>query len=389
MNSVMDLDVVIIGGGIAGLWLLARLRGLNYGAILIERQCLGAGQTLCSQGIIHGGSKYALQGRLGGAARAVGQMPSRWRRCLAGSGELDLSGVRMLADHQYLWTSRSLLSHLAGFFASHAMRSRMERVSAEAYPVPLRHPNFQGSVYRLDEPVLDTASLLQTLADRHRDALLLASVTIAPDGAVTLRGPSRETLRLRARRTVLTAGPGNAALSDVAMQSRPLHMVMLRGAALPPFYAHCLGHDDTPRLTVTRHCDRGGRAVWYLGGRLAETGVKLDGERQIQEARRELAELLPWLDLSGTELATLRIDRSEARLPGGGRPDTHGVFQNGPVITAWPTKLALAPLLADEILLRLERDGIRPSGTDLGRFRGWPRPQVASYPWDREELAWS
>ncbi|MFN3402304.1 MAG: FAD-dependent oxidoreductase, partial [Ferrovibrio sp.] len=40
-----DVDVAILGGGIAGLWLLARLKRAGYSALLIEREALGAGQT--------------------------------------------------------------------------------------------------------------------------------------------------------------------------------------------------------------------------------------------------------------------------------------------------------------------------------------------------------
>ena len=54
------VDVVIVGGGIAGLWLLNLLRSRGYGAVLIERSAFGDGQTICSQGMIHGGLKYAL-----------------------------------------------------------------------------------------------------------------------------------------------------------------------------------------------------------------------------------------------------------------------------------------------------------------------------------------
>jgi glycerol-3-phosphate dehydrogenase len=65
------VDVAIVGGGIAGLWLLARLRQRGYGALLIESERLGAGQTICAQGIIHGGAKYACTGRVSDSAKAL------------------------------------------------------------------------------------------------------------------------------------------------------------------------------------------------------------------------------------------------------------------------------------------------------------------------------
>ena len=44
------LDVVIFGGGAAGLWLLDELVRAGYEALLLEAGALGAGQTIASQG---------------------------------------------------------------------------------------------------------------------------------------------------------------------------------------------------------------------------------------------------------------------------------------------------------------------------------------------------
>ena len=88
MTSSYSTDIVIFGGGIAGLWLLNRLRDEGYQAILLETNGLGSGQTLASQGIIHGGLKYALGGNLTGAANVIASMPAHWRRCLDGTGDV-------------------------------------------------------------------------------------------------------------------------------------------------------------------------------------------------------------------------------------------------------------------------------------------------------------
>ena len=53
----MQLDVLIFGGGAAGLWCLDRFRRAGYHAILLEAKALGRGQTIQAQGIIHGGGK--------------------------------------------------------------------------------------------------------------------------------------------------------------------------------------------------------------------------------------------------------------------------------------------------------------------------------------------
>src|SRR5262245_13686728 len=73
-----DYDIIICGGGIAGLWLANTLTQAQYNVILIERDRLGAGQTLASQGMIHGGQRYVLKGALTPRATAISRMPERW-----------------------------------------------------------------------------------------------------------------------------------------------------------------------------------------------------------------------------------------------------------------------------------------------------------------------
>src|SRR5262245_41436193 len=95
--AAAEVDVAVIGGGVAGLWCAAALGAAGYSCVLVERQALGAGQTIASQGIIHGGVKYALAGAASRASRAIAQMPETWRACLAGEGTMDLRGVRVLS----------------------------------------------------------------------------------------------------------------------------------------------------------------------------------------------------------------------------------------------------------------------------------------------------
>ncbi len=120
MKKKIETDIVIVGGGIAGLWLLNRLREEHYSAILLESKALGSGQTNKSQGIIHGGIKYALQGVLSPSTESIANMPKVWRDCLTGKGNVDLSNVKILSERQYLWSTGSLTSKLAGFFAEKA-----------------------------------------------------------------------------------------------------------------------------------------------------------------------------------------------------------------------------------------------------------------------------
>ena len=387
MSQALSTDILIVGGGIAGLWLNARLRRLGYATLLVENDRLGGGQSVKSQGIIHGGTKYALSGALTGSSEAIADMPRRWREALAGSGELDLSGVRLLSEAHYLWSPGTLAGNLTSFFASKAMRGRVDQVKGAELPPALQHPKFKGKVYRLAELVLDVPSLIARLAELGGDGLL-AGERIAPlreDGElVGLRVDGRE---IRARRIVLSAGQGNADLLNTLgieqpkQQLRPLHMVLVKAPTLKPLYAHCLGGGPKPRVTVTSHPTADGQWAWYLGGDLAEAdGVARDEAAQVRFARQTLAELLPWVDLSAAEWRTLRVERAEPAQSGLVRPDNAFLSEQGRLLVGWPTKLALAPDFADRVIATLERDGIQPGVYPA--LPALPHPVVTQSLWE-------
>ena len=387
MTEALSTDILIVGGGIAGLWLNARLRRLGYATVLVERASLGGGQSLKSQGIIHGGAKYALHGALTGASEAIADMPRRWREALDGSGDLDLRGVRLLSDAHYLWSPGSLAGNITSFFASKAVRGRVDQVKGEALPPALQHPKFKGKVYRLAELVLDAPSLVARLAELAGDSLL-AGEHIEPlhddNGLCGLRVDGRE---IRAQRVVLSAGAGNAELlaalgvEQPKQQLRPLHMVLAKGPALKPLYAHCLGGGPKPRVTVTTHPAADGQWVWYLGGDLAEAdGVARDEAAQIRAAQKEMAELLPWVDQRETRWATLRVDRAEPAQSGLVRPDNAFLAEQQRLLVGWPTKLALAPDFADRVLAALQRDAIVPQAQPP--LPALPRPPLALPVWE-------
>lgn len=387
MSQSLSTDVLIVGGGIAGLWLNARLRQQGFATVLVERGSLGGGQSLKSQGIIHGGAKYALHGALTGASEAIADMPRRWREALAGTGELDLSGVRVLSDAHYLWSPGTLAGNLTSFFASKAVRGRVDQVKGEQLPPALQHPKFKGKVYRLAELVLDVPSLIARLAELAGDGLLAAERIEPLQDNGELCGLIVDGREIRAQRVVLSAGAGNAELlaalgiEQPAQQLRPLHMVLAKGPALKPLYAHCLGGGPKPRVTVTTHPAADGQWVWYLGGDLAEAdGVARDEAAQIQAAQKEMAALLPWVDQSQTRWATLRVDRAEPAQSGLVRPDNAFLAEQQRLLVGWPTKLALAPDFADRVLAALQREHVQPAAH--APLPELPRPSLGQPVWE-------
>lgn len=404
----MQMDVAIFGGGCAGLWLLDEVVRRGGRAVLLEADALGRGQTVGAQGIIHGGLKYTLSGLLTGSAAQIREMPLVWRECLAGQREPDLRGVRVRSQECFLWRTDSLRSRAGMIGARFGLRVAPQSLSVEERPAVLA--GCPGTVARLDEPVLSTTSLLEVLAGRHWPRLLRvdpAAVRFETDGpgrvrTIHLTDPATgRMLSLAPRHVVFTAGAGNAALrqqvglmADV-MQRRPLHMVLVRGT-LPRLNGHSVDGAKT-RVTITADTDAAGRMVWQVGGQIAEDGVRDEPAALIARARAELQATIPGLDLTGTEWATYRIDRAEGRTPTGTRPETPQVLCDGNTLTAWPTKLALAPRLAEEIVTRLDltgADSLAPPSLSPGHTADdadlpadWPRPSVALPPWDGD-TAW-
>lgn len=377
---------MVTGGGIAGLWLLNLLHARGYNAVLLEADQLGAGQTLASQGMIHGGLKYALAGKLTRGSEAISGMPQRWARCLKGEDCVDLRGLQPLSERYYMFAAASTLGQLTGFFASRALRGRIRKLSRGEYPPPFKDPRFDGVVYDLQDFVLDTPALLRTLlapvqGRAYRWRLTPEQITAGPEEVVlNLAGTE-----LRARHLILTAGSGTQKLLDAlqirepVMQLRPLNQVLVRHAYPHPLYAHCLTgiRRPEPRLTITSHPDAGGW-VWYLGGQLATDGAAMRDSDLLKHARSELAACLPWMDWRDAELSTMRVDRAEPAQSGGRRPDEAYAAARGSCIVAWPTKLSLAPDLGDKVLAMLPPPA-HPEPVALNL----PPAEVGEPPWSR------
>lgn len=400
----MNLDVVIFGGGAAGLWLLDELTRRGQRAVLLEANALGTGQTVAAQGIIHGGLKYTLQGLLTNSATSIREMPGIWRECLDGVREPNLSAVRRRSDECFLWRTDSLSSRLGMLGAQFGLRVAPQSVSKDDRPEILR--GCPGSVARLPEQVISTVSLIEVLAERNRERLLKVDpACVEFDGGrsgevMSIRLDENVTLRPRA--VVFTAGAGNSnlrrrvGLATEAMQRRPLHMVMLRSERLPMFQGHCVDGAKT-RVTITSETDSSDRTVWQVGGQIAEDGVAWDERTLLTRARDELRAVLPNIDLSSVEWSTYRVDRAEGIVPGGKRPESVQVRREGNCLTAWPTKLALVPQLAMELVeaiaqpARCASEGLLGSDPSLARRASvaieslphdWPRPAVALPPWE-------
>ncbi len=392
--QIVHVDIAIIGGGVAGLWLLNRVRNAGYNAVLFEQQALGSGQTVASQGMIHGGVKYTLGGALSGASEAIAGMPDHWRRCIHGEGDVDLRGTQVLSEHFYMWSTQNMFSKATAFLASKALRGRVDTVKPADYPEVFQNKAFRGSLYRLLDMVIDTPSLMKVLQAQQEHYVFSAGsqalqLRKQEDGVEIFLQNDQENLCVRSQLLVLAAGKGNGELlqqlrcSQPAMQLRPLQQVMVRHQDLHTLYAHCVDKDSKPRLTISTHQD-GDAVVWYLGGQLAEEGVGLSAPQLINNAKKEMQVLFPWIDWQQAQWAVFPVDRAEPKQPGLLRPDNAwlSACEDLPqCVVAWPTKLTLVPNLAQLLMEYLQEKNIYPREKDNVPLE-WPRmTAIEKTPW--------
>ena len=387
----MRLDLLIFGGGAAGLWCLDRFRRAGYVAILLESQALAHGQTIQAQGIIHGGGKYALRGvRDFAAVRATKEMPERWRRSLAGETEPDLREAKVLADRCHLWLPRGSMSARALSWGLLPLVSKAGLLSTppqhlphSMWPAALRDSAL--AVYTLAEPVIATASLVDALARPYRKWIFSYDLS---DLRFTGERIQIGDQFFQPRSILFAAGTGNADLMERAgirgdfMQRRPLRMVLLRGATLPELFGHCIVRGKT-QLTVTTPTP----GIWQVGGEIAEQLANHENlEVGQRKAMSEIQLCFPGLDFAGAEIAFYTATRAEAKTAAQKRPSGVHVSRVAPgIVVGWPTKLSMAPILAEEAFALVHAELKKP-GDYRESWAAWPTPPVAGYPW--EEVEW-
>ena len=201
-----EYDMIVVGGGVAGLWLGNTLKRAGYNVIVIEKDKLGAGQTLASQGMIHGGQKYLLQGSVTPHAAAAAKMPERWQACFEGRGAVDLTAVRFLSEMQIMWPAGSIVSAVAVLVAAKLVNTKSKVLPKHDYPEALRKSKqLKGPVYALPEKVLDMRSLILVLAENLGGRVVKGDITdVTSGGEIAVSGQA-----MRAQLVIFTAGAGN------------------------------------------------------------------------------------------------------------------------------------------------------------------------------------
>ncbi|MAZ45275.1 MAG: hypothetical protein CMD74_01045 [Gammaproteobacteria bacterium] len=387
MHINQSLDFMIVGGGVGGLWAANALKQRGYSIALLDGIAAGGIQTLASQGIIHGGIKYSLNGFLSPRSDALSSMPNRWRKAILGRGEIDLKNLLVTSNKYHMFATNSIGSRLSAFLSQRALHRETNTMLPQDFPEAFNHPKFIGKVIEIDELVIDIPSLIQILYknitnEAYRYLITGNEIELKHDSAVAhINGQ-----KIQAKHLLLCAGVGNASILDglgmssPKMQLRPLQQVGVYKPSLPEMFAHCITNitSNEPRLTITTH-KSSNRNIWYLGGRLASAGAAMSSKNLRDQALKELRKYIPWVNWNDAQLMTFEHDRAEPIR--NRRLEVNDLFldRQGPVITCWPIKLSLIPRLED-LLSPL----IAPPRNQRSPKLELPKLELAKNHWDME-----
>lgn len=367
MRLGFDADIVVVGGGIAGLFVLDALRTNGYQAHLIGCPRPGMDQTRWSQGILHSGWKYHR-----GDPRPFPDLTAKWQGMFQGKEQPELPKEALLTSNLLVWGDISSDSSLE--------------------PVVTDKPDCLGShqAHCLEESIIDPGAVLNHLQLKHHAYChqgLVKATRMAGGFELNVRGNPILTKNL-----VLTAGTGNEALGLLLnrpggfMQRRPLRMYLIRGP-LPKLHGHAMRKNE---VALTIHTIRGDHdeCTWVVGGALAEDAPELNANDAEYRLRNALVSFLPGGLPSGCWWSSYRIDRAEKATPDGQRPDDVCVEKIDGVFYIWPTKLVLAPRAAEKLLTMLPKSKSSVDNFNSEAFRLLPNLSEVHNPVHQKDLRW-
>jgi L-2-hydroxyglutarate oxidase LhgO len=391
MKNVFKTDIVLIGGGIAGLWLLNRLKKEGFSVILLESEKIGGVQTIHSQGVIHSGFKYQNHPEIVAKLKA---MRHEWTAVLQGRGGVNLSKTKISATSQHYWTQNATVN--ADFY-NNLLGDDFKKLSKKDFPALLKHSNYTGQVFEAEEMIIDMPSLIRNLYDNYVNFIFKMNQKThfyldEKGGIQSLILENGDSIE--AQFFIFTAGAGNEQFvndlkinslrfkSMQKMQKRPLHQVVIYKQNLPDFNGVCVSPEQnafTP-VIITTHYTKNKQKVWQLGGDIATKGVNRSDKEQILFAKAEMNRLLPNINWSDAHFENFRVDRAEPLQSAAILPTDACVDVCMNAIQVFPVKFALMPEVADKVLSVFK--GLKINAMCDFKMPNWGKPDLLKPVWD-------
>ncbi len=407
---MVDLDVLIIGGGAQGLWVLNDLTKRNYRTVLLERGELGGGQTCHSHGLIHRGHYYDdvdMMIVLNAAAQF-------WEAFVDERGISRLNHSRALAGfgpgmqaerHTYFWKTAGLrfdpCQSMPGVLDGGRVSQLFETEEFSLDPSEViagLSGDLDHAIYKLEKSNDAMEFVVNgNLIERVQAKLEGEHVEFAPKYLVICAGVGNYGLMAKLGRDV---NPGG----EIPVQAqRKNHMMVLRGDHLPrmtavfPIRGGLQGVFLCPREDPAT-----GQPVWLASDHNSlpfpmnpQGEASVDSRPSKDWIRRMLISLratAPALfadaDVDGLEVAVYTGPTSERNFGVGQHMtdlfiDPFG-FENA--LTVWPTKLTMTPF-ASNVVMRFVRTKVaEPGGAwpRVERVVTAPSPEISPEMWCRE-----
>jgi glycine/D-amino acid oxidase-like deaminating enzyme len=374
-HTRVELDVLILGGGVQGLWLLTDLRNAGYTAALVDPNPIGGAQTLHSHGFIHFGHAYphVYSKSSGYFAKAR----SSWEKFL--SDNRHVAGPPQPAFVGFL----SLANALFWEDAWQASGLRFEKL----LNLPTQfHNSALECVYTTPQRRISPALLVKHLATTQRPAIVhgrplsakisqwgpqIKSVEVlvrtakgdvgfCPRALVVAAGAGNDGL-------LLTLGLANAFSERPSTRTRRSFMLVVKSEARLPLPRLSLLVPDLWLFVVSQSLSNG-TVVWLVSSGIDQPEGLLNSRPP--EAARVVAGRLRFLlpsifESDSVQFASYEGLKSDVVIPHQTEPPivapTVCASPDLSVMLVSPTKLTLAPVASEMVLELIDARGIKPS----------------------------
>lgn len=404
MSTIIESDITIIGGGIAGLWTANVLKQMGFNVILIEKNALGNYQTINSQGIIHGGVKYSLVGKISNATSNIAKMTEAWdlsfsNKILNRPNLIDLSSTKINSTCHDLCFPNSNFFKLSSFVTSKVLSSKCKMINKndDDYQKSLNDLGYNGIVYRISEKVLDTKSLINNLSKNIKQNIIkLDSYEINyKDNKIKniTFEVNNQNYNITSKLYIFTKGQNNQNIINFSenlpkQQLRPLQMIYAKPEININLFAHFISKENKnnkPFATITTHKNINNQNILYFGGQVAESEhIDTPKNIHIDNLKQQIKNIFPKVNLENWQWDTIKINRAEVSQEYNKMPDTSFAIKQNNIILGWPTKLTFAPDFADKVIDIIKDSNIKPSNSNQFNYKDFNllTANIATPCWD-------
>jgi glycine/D-amino acid oxidase-like deaminating enzyme len=378
----ISLDVLIVGGGVQGLWTLRLLRGLGYSAALVERGTLGGAQTCHSHVYIHGGHLY--QGDFDLATR-LRDANTEWAAFTRAA-----EPARGVVPSIFGFSNEEEAAERLAFWDDPRLRLPYDRTDV---PTVLQG-GVISQVFKTPEYALNGGSLVRKLDDSPDSMSRINEIRrihLTPDdgsvSGVDMMMADGRAVTIQPGAVVLAAGAGNQRLLELVSQGdrtqlarsrgvqhiRKAHMLVVKGPKrrLPPLAG------IFPKVGALFIGSRvvGDDVVWLVSDDRSphleepEDWITYDEKWWLPRTIQSLEKLAPrtFENKEGLLWGVYAAPKAEVRtLAFEIRRDWVQQFGIRNLWAVWPAKLTLAPLAAREV------------ASAISTLLGKPRPELLS-----------